>query len=333
MTAPALTHHEILGLVAPFARRGRHVDLAASDRAARRLVFKAAEQATADPGLHEILTLDSFGTGTFQLTRVLTRPDGIQASLQAIGPEPGALLDRVEAVAPARQFQVDPGFVVARSYELDAFDDAVRRDVGAVPLKLCRGHVQVDGLQLTLMVPMVRGVSADLTLQPGPGEPPALPEDLLAVLGWDWARLIRGRSDWTSKLRLRGDAARRSRSAEQALDRAAIHLAQVLSEPPGCFHDRHLRARWGVVFRRAIPLLTVVALVAMVLLLPYLPVHHDPRFMLGLHYVPVVLLGFGYYLQELPRFEIPPRPRRDMAPAWRQTPPPADGQEAPIGVS
>jgi hypothetical protein len=30
MSAPPLTHREILELVAPFARRGRHVDLAAS---------------------------------------------------------------------------------------------------------------------------------------------------------------------------------------------------------------------------------------------------------------------------------------------------------------
>ena len=34
-----LTHHEILGLVEAFSRSGRQVDLTASDRAARRLVF------------------------------------------------------------------------------------------------------------------------------------------------------------------------------------------------------------------------------------------------------------------------------------------------------
>jgi len=33
--APPLTHREIMALVALFARRGRHVDLAGTDRAAR----------------------------------------------------------------------------------------------------------------------------------------------------------------------------------------------------------------------------------------------------------------------------------------------------------
>jgi hypothetical protein len=38
-TAP-FTHHEILALVEPFARRGRRVDLAASDRVARLIAFR-----------------------------------------------------------------------------------------------------------------------------------------------------------------------------------------------------------------------------------------------------------------------------------------------------
>ena len=40
MNAPPLTHHDILALAEPFARRGRRVDLAASDRIARRVVFQ-----------------------------------------------------------------------------------------------------------------------------------------------------------------------------------------------------------------------------------------------------------------------------------------------------
>ena len=35
-----LTHHEILRLIEPFTRRGRHVDLSATDRIERRIVFK-----------------------------------------------------------------------------------------------------------------------------------------------------------------------------------------------------------------------------------------------------------------------------------------------------
>ena len=46
-----LTHHEIMSLVAPFARSGRHVDLAASDRPQRRLAFKLVEHAAVVDGL------------------------------------------------------------------------------------------------------------------------------------------------------------------------------------------------------------------------------------------------------------------------------------------
>ena len=43
MAAPPLTHHDILELAAPFSRRERHVDLAASDRMQRTLLFKPLE--------------------------------------------------------------------------------------------------------------------------------------------------------------------------------------------------------------------------------------------------------------------------------------------------
>ena len=49
MTSPPLTHHEILELSEPFVRRGWRVDLAATDRMARRLVFQRRD-AAATPG-------------------------------------------------------------------------------------------------------------------------------------------------------------------------------------------------------------------------------------------------------------------------------------------
>jgi hypothetical protein len=70
-----------------------------------------------------------------------------------------------------------------------------------------------------------------------------LPEDLLAVLGWDWARLVRTADGWKSKLRLRGNLSRRSDRAEAALDRPAVHLARTLAEPPARFHDTWRAAR------------------------------------------------------------------------------------------
>ena len=44
MSAPPLTHHEILALAAPFARAGWQVDLAASQRAERRIAFRPLER-------------------------------------------------------------------------------------------------------------------------------------------------------------------------------------------------------------------------------------------------------------------------------------------------
>jgi hypothetical protein len=310
MTPPPLTHHDILGLVEPFSRGGRHVDLSASNRQERRVVFKAIEHAADEPGagpLKEVLHLDIFGTGTFRLTRTLTHPGGVQATLEAMGPEPAALLARVLAVPPQRHFVAGPGWLVARSYALD----------GAAEPVLRRGTVQADGLNLTMTVSAVRGVSADIVLSPSdPGDTLALPEDLLAVLGWDWARLIRKPAHWSSKMRLRGGAARRTGSAEAALDRAAAHLAQTLAERPGRFHERHVAARRGVVFRRAIPIMTPVLLVITVLSLPRFDVDASPLWVL-LYHVPTVCILLSFRLQELPQFEIPPWPRRSDAPSWR----------------
>ena len=109
MNAPPLTHHDILALAEPFARRGRRVDLAASDRIARRVVFQELQRGA----LREVLQLDDLGTGTRQLTRTLTHPGGLQATLEAMGPSPQELLDRIEAVAPDSQFSEGEGFVVA----------------------------------------------------------------------------------------------------------------------------------------------------------------------------------------------------------------------------
>ncbi len=174
-------------------------------------------------------------------------------------------------------------------------------------------------LTLTLVVklPGLRSVAADLTLSPAPGPRPDLPEDLLAVLGWDWARLVRGKDGWTSKLRLRGPVLRRSRTAEAALDRAGAHLARVMAEPPAAFHDRHRLARWGVVLRRGIPSLTALAMVVGALLLPRLTDPSNSGLWMALHYVPIGLLALSFSLQELAQFEIPPWPRRSRAGQWR----------------
>lgn len=326
-TAPSpLSHHDILGIVEPFTRRSRQVDLAASDRLNRRLLFKPVEHAgTAAglPALRETLQLDSYRSGNFDLTRTLTSADGHTATLQTSGRQPADLLARIEAVAPAQQFIVQPGALIARSYDVPSGPSVSAEGNVAVTLVLTRAVVHLPGLVLTLSVPAARGLSADITLTPSPaidGSTLELPDDLLAVIGWDWTRLVRKKDFWESRLRLRGGPARRTRLAEQAADRVAQHLAQTLSEPPARFHERHWRARWWAALRRAIPILTPISLIITVLLFPRIDFGEKPGLWLMLYHLPTALIALSFCLQELPEFVIPPLPRRSELPTWRKPP-------------
>ena len=123
MAAPPLTHHDILALVEPYSRAGRQLDLAASDRIARRLLFKPVDHAATEsgtPALRESLQLESLGTGTCRLTRTLSDGRGLSATLEALGSAPAALLDQIDAVPPAHQFRSGPGYRIARSYTVEA---------------------------------------------------------------------------------------------------------------------------------------------------------------------------------------------------------------------
>lgn len=336
-TPSPLSHHDILGIVEPFTRRSRQVDLAASDRLNRRLLFRPVERvsnAAGFPALCETLQLDSYRSGNFGLTRTLTAPAGQTATLETSGPQPAALLARIEAVAPEQQFVIGAGTLIARSYTVPS-DATVSADGRAsVPLVLTRAVIHLNDLTLTLSVPAVRGVSADITLVPTPtrdGSALDLPDDLLAVIGWDWTRLVRKKGEWESKLRLRGGPARRTRHAEQAADRVADHLAQALAEPPARFHERQLRARWWAALRRAIPILTPASLVATVLLFPRIDFGEKPGLWLMLYHLPTALIALSFCLQELPEFVIPPLPRRSEAPTWWLPPKEAVGAQPGTG--
>jgi hypothetical protein len=59
-------------------------------------------------------------------------------------------------------------------------------------------------------------------------------------------------------------------------------------------------------------------MIAGALLLTRMATTVKPGILLALHYVPIGILGMAFTLQELPRFEIPPWPRRLPSPRWRQ---------------
>ena len=327
MVAAALTHHQIIELVEPFARRSRHVDLAASDRAARKLVFKTIELPAASgqgQGLRETLSMDCRDERRLVVDRTITHPSGVQATLQAAGPRAAELLAAIETIAPEQHFRAGQGYVVARSYELwfagSASGDPRSSDLS---LFLCRALVQLQGLTLTmtLRMPSLRSVAGDITLAPAAGQRLELPEDLLAVMGWDWARLIPEKTQgWTSKLRLRGNALRRSRTAERALEQAAKFLVEKFAQQPASFHDQHKLARWGVVLRRGIPTLTALFMLAGGLAMVLFADRQTTGPWLAMQYLPIAVLAVGFSLQELPQFEIPPWPRRSRAPHWHELP-------------
>jgi hypothetical protein len=250
---------------------------------------------------------------------VLTLPGGPQATLTALGEDPGNLLADFHSVDPRHHFRIAAGVQIARSYDLESSPPRRADQRTAAQPIYTRGVAHIEGLRVTLALPSTRGVAAEITLEATPdGEPLALPEDLLAVLGWDWARLISGKDGWRSKLRLRGATARRSRGAEAALELAARHLARTLAEPQSRFHERWAAARWGVVFRRSIPVLTLLLLIATIAVLPRVIVDPNPALRLLLFDVPTALIVLSFCLQELPTYEIPPRPRRSTAVSWRR---------------
>lgn len=315
MPLPPLTHHEILGLIAPFTTRGRRVDLDASDRLARRLVFRPLEHPAGERGpggLQEALELESPYRGTFRLIRTVTHPGGLKASLVAEGPSPEAVLAQADALPPTAHFRAGEGYLLALSHR------AEQPGAAPVPALLTAAEARVGGLTFTASLTGARG-AADLRLADAAGDSIELPEDLLAVLGWNWSPLARDRDGWSGKLRLRGAGAERRRRAEEALELATRHLATTLAEPPPRFHQRFLAARWGSVFRRVIPVLTAAALVTLVASLPREALE-EPALRLVLLNVPLLVIGLSFTLQERSRVELPPWPRALRAPAWRRAP-------------
>jgi hypothetical protein len=316
MASPPLTHHEIFTLVGPFTRRGRHVDLAASDRMERRLAFKAVEHAGDAAGagpLRETLHLDHPAPARFRLTRTLARDDGLKALLVTDGADNADLLARLEGVAPQTQFRDGDGFAIAFSHRVDAAaGDAMR-------LVLEGAHARAGSLDIALRMPKVKGFPAELLITAAPGDDIDLPPDLLAVLGWGWSRLTRGDRGWACSLKVGGAEPAKSRQAEALVERCAAHLARTLGEAPARFHERFARARWGVAFRRSIPLLVCLGLVAGAACIPYVNLPQESVFRMLIFNSPPLLMLLVFSMREVPKIEIPPLPRRAAAAAWRTT--------------
>lgn len=317
-TAP-WSHHEILARVEPFTRQGRRVDLAASDRAARQLKFKPVPHPAVAPlpAFQEALQLEGLPDGRYRLTRTLSLDGGLQATLETEGEDLATLLAEIDAVPPQRQLHAGAGFVIARNHRLEWLPAVRGRSARSLRLVFATATAQVDGFALTMAMSRVTGIPAHLQLRATLGDAAELPDDLLAVLGHSWARLVKVRDGWTADLRLKGHMPERGDDAEAKFDRTLEHLAQTLAEPPAAFHDKQRRARWRVVGRRAVPLAASLALIGGAFAVPSLQLAQDSVLrMLIFHAPPILLVGF-FCLRELPRIEIPSMPRPLRLAAWR----------------
>jgi hypothetical protein len=320
---PLLTHHQIVELVAPFALQGHALDLAASDRLRRKLVFRSVQHALVPaPGagegaalrpMLETLQLESPCPGSFRLTRTLCVEGGLQATLQADGARPADLLSSVKAVSPHRHFHAGPGYRMASS---GCIADVV--DAAGAGFQITRAEVQTDALTLNFSVSSsgsAAATSAALEIQPRrPGH--ALPADLLAVLGWDWSLLQAGLQGWQGSVRLRGRPGARCEDAQHKLRAAAVHLARTLAESPSRFHQRLRAARWRALARHAIPVMVLSLLAVEVLCAEALRAGRESPLTLLLICVPAALLALFLLRSERPRMALPTWPRPLTAQAW-----------------
>lgn len=324
-----MTHHEILRLVAPFTRRGLRLDPGASDRQVRRLVFapqpetEAVDKDTPTPpadrtGERITLVLDApeIAEAPWRLTRVLDDRTGLTARLETEGRDLDALLDRLAAVPPERHIRSGSGWVVAMSWRLHTSDGAADALVLTDGIARLR-HEGLGDVVLTLKMSALRRYLADIEITTADGSRLDLTEDLLAVLGTDWSTLRRNGQKWIGTLKPHGREPGRSRAAEAALTTTAAHLARTLAEPPSRFHARLYRARWGVVLRRAVPLLVSLLLLIGTLFLSKLDLDQNSGLWMALFHAPPLMLVAFFCFREIPRIEIPPLPRVSATATWR----------------
>lgn len=318
---PPLTHHQILARAAPFVRAGHAVDLAACDRAARRVVFRPRPSDAAGTGVVEDrLVVDDLGDDAVRLERRVTHAVAGTATLVAEGSDAAALLAAVSA-EPADGFFLSAGGVVAA---VDRRLAAAGPDAGSQPL-LRTARAAVGPLALTMTVSSVAGYAAELMLRRADASlgPSWLPDDLLAVAGRDLGLLAPAPGGWRALLALRGAGARRSEAARDALARTLAHLATTFAAPPSDFHARHRRARLAVAARRAVPLAVGVAVVGAGLAAARTGGPRADAWLAVLaNATPPLLLMALFLRREMPRLELPRWPRPLPADAWRPSPPP-----------
>jgi hypothetical protein len=321
-----LTHHEILTFVEPFTRNGRRPDLLATDRLERRLVFKPVELSVESGGakaLTETLQLNARNADAYVLTRTLVctteANHKLEARLEIEGKNPAELLASLDSIAPESQFRFGPAFKIAKSYRLVRGGGTSRSGAPAVQKVLTQMSAHISDFVVTATAPKVKvDPEALIEIQPTSGEYKMLPDDLLAVLGWDWSLIAKRKEGWKATLRLRGREPERTTKTEGKLEGMVEHLAQTFAEAPARFHERLVAARWAVALRRAMPLLISLGLIGAAAATAKLPLSDDSPIRMMMMNLPGFLMVAVFCMRKMPVIEVPPIPRASAAPAWRE---------------
>jgi len=322
-----LTHHEILSLVAPFARAERHVDLQASDRLERCLRFKPFVHPSAAedrPALTEHLVLENPGEAEFRLTRTLTDPEGLTASLCAEGADPANLLQHIGGVAPRWQFAHVPQAAVAFSYRIASSNgDSDRIETGA-GLALTEAVALIGATRVRFDFKAVNGSRIPIGIQSVvDNEITQLPPDFLAVLGGAWHRLQQEGEGWRGNLFAPAREPRRTQDGERKVAETLAHLIATLTRSPAEFHPRYQGARWRVVLRNVAAMVGLVAAMAVAPLVVGLMPDNSMMTALAYFWFPALLLALPFAAA---RIELVP-------PAWPRALPPGAWQAIPAEPS
>lgn len=314
-----LTHHEILSLVAPFARAERHVDLQASDRMERRLRFKPfVHQGAAEdhPALTEQLVLENPDEAEYRLTRTLTEPGGLTASLCAQGADPETLLRQISAVAPRWQFAHTPEVAVAFSYRIASSNGGLDRIETDAELALTEAVARLGTTWVRFDFKAVNGSRIPIRIQPTGDEIRQLPPDYLAVLGGAWHRLQPEGEGWRGNLFAPAREPRRTQDGERKVAETAAHLIATLTRSPVEFHPRYQGARWRVVLRNVSAMVGLVAAMAVAPLIVGLMPDNSMMTALAYFWFPALLLALPFAAARIEL--VPPAwPRTLPASAWQ----------------
>ncbi len=304
-----LTHHEMLANAATITRRGRNVDLPACDRAGRLIAFKAVS--SHESGLEMRLVLDLSDPRGPALTQFVHHPSGREARLEVVGGAIDALVDAAFAQPVDRHFRESAGSVLADSYRIDLRRAPTPRLIGCA--------AKVRNLELEMDASSLYGVPVDLRIRPEPETiPPSLPDDVLAILGRAWQPLIKVRQGWKTSLKLPKGDPRRTRAALDGFARMVAQLETTLSRSPTAYHARHRRARWLTFVRRSQIFLVSFAVIAALPVIDATLLSDGRELHPFFQMLPPILLGGAilFWAWDMPRFEIPPRPRPLGLDAW-----------------